>query len=356
MVKRTFKNLLGFAVCFALILAAWNRWFPLIPAEIKAKLDYFALRKDEYDVVFLGASTTRMGVDPLTFDAIASQKAPIRSFNFGINGLLAYEADILIERIAALKPKRLKTLFIETGPWIARGRRKDLFTERWVGWHDIPRTLDALRVVKNSALTDEVKREWTLLHLQHALLHCTNAGRWSQRWQQYMLRIKPLDIPYDDVDRREGFTPLSARAGFAKHFLPHFVGREADFIEFRILLEGRKAAIEKFTGQNLAENRRLTLKREEFLNSTHFNQIHLSPPRIYFVDNCLLLDREGLLKPHWDYSDPERFPDLYDTKNRYDFNHLNADGAMIYTRRLAERYAEEMLKESNRADEEKNSE
>ena len=43
------------------------------------------------------------------------------------------------------------------------------------------------------------------------------------------------------------------------------------------------------------------------------------------------------------FSDPEKYPLLYEEKVRLDTDHLNTPGAVIFTRLVAERFAEQEL-------------
>jgi hypothetical protein len=40
-----------------------------------------------------------------------------------------------------------------------------------------------------------------------------------------------------------------------------------------------------------------------------------------------------------DFNDPMRFPELYESRNRIDTDHLNAAGAKVFTRLLAEQWS-----------------
>jgi hypothetical protein len=52
--------------------------------------------------------------------------------------------------------------------------------------------------------------------------------------------------------------------------------------------------------------------------------------------------RQGLLPTLFPFDDASRFPRLYKVENRFDAEHVNRHGAEIYTRLLADRFAEHL--------------
>ena len=51
----------------------------------RAKFEYFAERKDEFDAIFIGSSVTAYGIVPEVFDAeMQARGHDFRSFNFGV--------------------------------------------------------------------------------------------------------------------------------------------------------------------------------------------------------------------------------------------------------------------------------
>jgi hypothetical protein len=68
--------------------------------------------------------------------------------------------------------------------------------------------------------------------------------------------------------------------------------------------------------------------------------IMLRPPELvtWRADIVARIDHDcaGKLPLRFDLSSPRQYPDLWDPKNRFNSDHLNADGAAIFSRLIAE--------------------
>lgn len=92
-----------------------------------------------------------------------------------------------------------------------------------------------------------------------------------------------------------------------------------------------------------------TLFNQEFRNSLReWKQNHIPiyfvlPPRAYKVEMYILKQLKAIAEEEGfqvlDFSDPNRYPALYQVETSFDNAHLNKEGARIYTRLLAEKYA-----------------
>lgn len=82
--------------------------------DVSVKYQYFAQHKDDYDIVFLGASTTYQEVIPNLFDELIAAKGNnVKSFNLGIAGANVAEMDFYLQKVLALKPAKLKWIFLD---------------------------------------------------------------------------------------------------------------------------------------------------------------------------------------------------------------------------------------------------
>lgn len=82
--------------------------------ETSVKWKYFSQHKDNYDIIFLGASTTHFGVIPKLFDKfMAKEGRNVKSFNFGIQGANPSQVDFYLQKILAIKPANLKWIFLD---------------------------------------------------------------------------------------------------------------------------------------------------------------------------------------------------------------------------------------------------
>jgi hypothetical protein len=137
------------ALVLVFVAALWgtarvaNLFLPRIELPvIDEKLAHFAAHKDEYDTLFFGSSRTYRHLLPAQFDAAtAAAGVPTKSFNFGIDGLFPPEDGYLLEQLFALKPRRLKRVFIEISFFRNHWFAIDPESTRALHWHDVPRMM-----------------------------------------------------------------------------------------------------------------------------------------------------------------------------------------------------------------------
>src|SRR6185369_9557893 len=120
---------------------------PLVP-EAREKYAWLAGHADDYDTLFLGSSRVYRGIIPAVFDKLtAAAGVPTHSFNLGIDGMKPPEDAYVLERVLALRPKRLRWVFIETGDVRQNVIRGGVGDVRSVHWHDTRRTILVLKAL-----------------------------------------------------------------------------------------------------------------------------------------------------------------------------------------------------------------
>ncbi|MBL8862507.1 MAG: hypothetical protein JNK02_10915 [Planctomycetes bacterium] len=215
--------LLGIA-SFELSAAALRAVTPW-PEEygLRAKRDWFVERKDEYDVLFVGASRTFRGIDPRIVDeelarvGLTGAHGPLRSFNFGVGGMLRFESDYVIDALLAERPRRLRAVVVEGDPWEpTTDFLQNTWSSRTIAWHDWERTRLALRSV---ALLEAPPQErlsigWT--HLQQFGMRLHNLG------QGRRLAAEILGESRDPFQRSLTAAQIGVAAGYQPYedFLP----------------------------------------------------------------------------------------------------------------------------------------
>jgi hypothetical protein len=83
-----------------------------------------------------------------------------------------------------------------------------------------------------------------------------------------------------------------------------------------------------------------------------WSRLERSGVKLLLTNSPLVLVKEPRYKieglpqsvPILDFRDPGRFPELYRLDNRFDWGHLNGEGALIYTKLLARSFAPFMRK------------
>lgn len=306
------------ALPFPKVLGVYQKWL------------YYGKHKDEIDAVFVGSSRMYHSVIPPQFDARVKETTgqTLRTFNFAYDAMWPPESLYMVRQILAMKPKKLRWLFLEClniYPDLPADARD---TRRTAYWHDARHTAMALGAVRDMKFEPLHKWDLATTHCGILLRNWTNQGRGSE-WLSFELGVekRKKDSRWDPPDawkNDEGYqpeddTPLAGaelkkfttavemmrKKSFApKPMLPSLRGAFAD-----ILAEIRAAGVEP---------------------------IVIVTPTILAYENF-----EGFPPGTtvWRYHDANEYPAMYDPANRRDPTHLNHAGAKIFTDLLAARFA-----------------
>jgi hypothetical protein len=142
-VGSAFFCLAGFLIA-AQTLHLSLEWRPALSGYTE-KMDYFARNADRFDSVFLGSSRIRAHIAPTLFDETLSEIGiKSRSFNLGINALSLIELNSIADEVIQAKPRKLKRAFIEPVfgtdmPW------KNVTTRRSIYFHNLSNTMQEIR-------------------------------------------------------------------------------------------------------------------------------------------------------------------------------------------------------------------
>ena len=309
---------------------------PEIP-EVQAKLTYLRDHIDDFDTLFLGTSRIYRHVIPKLFDGLTTERdVPTKSFNAAADGMRPPEDSYVFDQILKYHPKHLRWVFLEL--WWLRLSIDDQKrqTNRLVYWHDTER----LGLLFQEALNIKKARHWrgTLMalaepmgiFLDHVSLffeNMTNMGRGAS-WMDWVAYP-----PWPEVD----LSPLGPNLdGF--HEIKRPTPSESELAVYRKALAIRTdhpATAEAGSPASQEALRRL-VRKIEALGAT---PILIIPPTTA-GRNFHPPPEDGQSPIIFDFSDVHRFPALYDERNRLDTDHLNTAGAEIFTRLLAERFAE----------------
>jgi hypothetical protein len=327
-------------VAFLAVAAFLRPWVPPPEAdEMAARLAWFAEHKDEFDLVLIGSSNFRLGVDPRRFDeTLAHLGHPVRSFNFGVEGMNAFEGRQLLDRVLAMEPKRLRWAVIELvqlrpSEWIGRNP----WTDRVVGWHDLQRSAEVVESLRRAKLSASDRIHWLQMHLRHTAWRLSNIGQGP--------RMASALLGLDAAAMAEAFEKISKNLGFR----PLGIFRSDQSPRARRELEREWA--EKMA--RFEETRRATASTSRFdpapiqrqvaaLEKRGIEPIYVIAPIGRGTPLVEQLIAEGKLPEPLIYNRPEEFPELYDVDHRHDVTHLNARGARIWSPILAEDVARRM--------------
>ncbi|HSI15002.1 MAG TPA: hypothetical protein VK961_23320 [Chthoniobacter sp.] len=307
--------------------------FPQIDG-IEPKLAWLALHGARYDTLFVGSSRVYDAVVPQEFDAaMTGAGRPTRSFNLAYKGMRPPENSYVLDHALAEK-RPWRFVIVEADEIPVKIRREVEGTRRGAYWCDLRR----MQAVAEQVIgVTEGDRGWSAYwrgrralrremprHLIPFLFWATNLGRGD-----VLLRSEDRDWDRWLGDRRDGYTDDSHKT-MALSDVEEFVStwRPQDDVS-------RRAS---------EASQQLFAEMERQIVNSGGQMILLIPPR--FEKGSYLPDPKRF--PHLavlDFSDPRRYPELYEASHRADPDHLNVDGALIFTRLLATRLNEALALE-----------
>ena len=295
---------------------------------LEHKWQEFECLADECDVLFVGTSRVERNLDPAAFDeALREQGIAARSFNFGLPRMSILEAEAVLERVEARRPRQLKVVAID--PTLFVFDTDNWSHERELATHDWPRTWRAVR--HTLAAERRHGAPWTDC-LRFAAPHLLSfAGRKVNLGQ-----AAPLVFP-PQPGAAEGAGDAPLRAGYRP--LPVVRDENAPWRErFRRFLalpsppdwRGTPLAEEELAYYDglLRRVRRLGAKPVLFAAPRVKRDSHMAA---VLASHRACLAETALVDYLRGHSDEE----LYSLELWHDFDHLNADGARRLSRMLA---------------------
>jgi hypothetical protein len=304
-------------------------------STVSLKLDHFAAHKDEYDTIFVGSSHVYRGIDPEAFDRdTAALGIPTRSFNFGAAGMVGLETEFVLNEILAMKPARLRWVFIEPALLRLRIADENARTQRVISWHDLGATLSATRglLASDHDKMERVREIWK--HWQAYCYRMTNLGRVRLGLDEAPRRARALEPDTVLGKKRNGYQPLEMRRRMRRH------------LEFLNQLEQYRKEVEDLAEHEVSAepldgfNARYLTRLRDAVESVGATPIFLITPSRQRGSSDYVINarREGLLPHLMRFDDPRRFPELFEVDARFDAGHLSRKGALLLTRYLADRF------------------
>jgi hypothetical protein len=335
---------------------------------IGAKLDWWRAEGKRYDTVFVGSSHVLRAFVPETFDReLSAAGLEAHSYNFGVQAVHLLEARWLLERILEASDGHLRRVFFEYQWLTPQIDPANAFLPRTVYWHDW---------------------ETTSLAVERAL-------HWDRELAPGLGYVEVDPGSHSIFSVMDRCLPSGARAarGHLGHFASErvFLGRGEDAAK-GLLGRGRArtaryavrdgyVALEQDAAGLGAEPRSYLRRRERFLEQRERYLAEVAAlerePVVFgdgeWVDGALarvddlellraiahaveergiefalvIMPSQSANRPFEErlerelgaavlrYNLPERYPELYAPENRFDSGHLSAEGARLFSARLA---------------------
>ncbi len=310
--------------------------------------------QEKYDVVFVGTSRINHGIDPLTFDKTYQKESgkKVKSFNFGISGATAGESynvfDYLLERDKKPKYVVLELCSIFTA-LSKKFCKENLHTNRNKYWLDTESLGFAMGNVKGYQLTNHStwdKIRFRFNYFVNFIENQLGIGMFDSILKYNLVGyppnkgIGPQKDGYNNINQSSFDGVQASREGFLK--------RKHD-----VHLAKRNKS-KKFFGDNPPAD--ITMINEPYLNALRamiqraeangVTLVILAPP-LMAVESY-----EELSAVYWNLPNKNRLnltngakhPNFYKLKNIWDGNHVNHDGAVLFSELLAKKMVNKFKK------------
>jgi len=354
--KRTVALLILFVACFVLTASLVGGWMPEpYMGQVSDKLAWFEAHREDYDVLFFGSSRVYRGIVPEVFDREMTRRGhPVRSFNFGVAGMAGHETSALVRRVLEHPPPNVRWVVVELDGWDGALRPENRFKSRTVAWHDLPETLSAARMAWHAGVSDPQpagpidRIELVTSHMLHLAARDTASGRGRALLARLGPRARRRAARGVDFSAG-GFEPFSESAygtpsthPFRRRFL-QMIPTYRDAVEQLGAANHTAAAPSPDAVAALAA-------QDALIRRAGATPIHLITPSVRPTPVLYRLAASGgdLAPRLLAFNDPARYPELFTVEHRFDAEHLSTEGARLFSRALAERFAH-LLDEADRA-------
>ena len=316
--------------CFAAAFVAsacligWCLPFPPVPA-VSAKYRYLAENNDRFDTLFVGSSRVYHQIDPQQFDTeVAALGGRTQSVNLASAGQWPPESFYFLRRLLALRPPRLRWVFIELMPINENLGVRSEDTLRAAYWHDWRHTALALRAVFASRRSPVEKWRLAAEHAAIFLRWNANLGRGADALRDILLpgRAKRPPAWLD----RAGFQPES----------DHHIA-DADLLQYLKTVAELRTSLSSYPVSAHYFAALTALVAE--VRRAGAQPVFLLTPSLNPGENVTGLPA-GV--PVFAFTDPAKYPALYAPDRHYDAAHLNEKGAAEFTSLLARLFVEHL--------------
>ncbi len=275
------------------------------------KFAHFEEQGARYSFVFVGSSRVAHHFIPEQFDAqLKEHGIEMKSFNFGQDGMFPPESFYVLRKLLAHTSARPRWVAIDLMDFrpIIPGNEE---SERTVAWHDWRHTVLAASVMKSDLL----------YHTRLLATRTLGTGR----WQSWLQREAKMNLRKPTVMALAGYEALETRPLNA-----------VDAQEFDESVERLKGTM-KLGDLPPAYRRELELLIA-LIREHGAEPIFVVAPDIHSTQRFRDWPPSGVAQFRYDH--PETYPTLYMREQRFDPEHLDANGAKEFTRIFATEIAD----------------
>lgn len=308
---------------------------------ISSKLEHLRTRDRPYDILLIGSSHVHRQLDPTRIDRRLERAGhPLSSFNLGAAGMRLVESVGMLETIARDARTRPRWVVLEATLFSQAFKEENTNKVRTVYWHT-PRVtawaLDSVFGIRfpNESREKASRREWRYArrHLVAAAQHFFNLGTFSGSIQA---RLRPIGREAD-LEKTRGYFP---RVGVSPALQKAKRKRYWELRkEFLATYDPASWTLDESYAED-SPQRRLLRHAARICQRHEIRLAFLITPIRTNNSSTTNTIREAGLGPILDYSRIEAFPELYQLRNRYSWNHLNVRGSNRFSDLFAEAFVE----------------
>ena len=319
--------------------------------DVSVKFQYFTEHKDDYDLIFLGPSTTYHGVTPKLFDELMTANGnKVKSFNLGIPGANVAEMDFYLQKVLDLKPAKLKWIFLDC-VFDIFNEKEDPTATKNVYWHTPVKTIENFRLIFESTRSLPVKIKAFYTNFISFLYNWFGIGDFSNFWQQRE-EVLANGISEDKLVQEAGYYAIDWMDNGEKRkkvFLSNYgetyqqrLGKAKEVVS-----EQENIYTYPLTDYGIKIFKTLVSKVYALEKTTKIKAepIFLIAPTLHpevghSASAVIKAFELGYIPTLFDFINPNKFPTFYEMSNRIDDLHLNHQGAQEYTYSLAAKFSE----------------
>ena len=347
------------ALTFGVGLAAVNQvMVTLAPlpaaAGLRSKVEFALEHADDYDVLFIGSSATMYGLRPEVFSEELERLGypGVRAFNLGVGGMGSFEAAHVLRRVLDEDPERLAWVLYEEPLFDPLLWYPDVHNPRYVHWHDGRSTLDAIDALPLVDAPPGYKEaeyagdwlgrfDWRLAvakeHLDLWFWRASALGRGPEMTDELLGQGAALLPSQGDLEGHDGWVNIGqdAQPG-VREAHERFLERRGEWAQRLADIKATEAASGDLDGGYDLPSLEALLAD---IRGAGAEPLLYVAPRGLASPQMAALAARGTAGEVLRFHLPDRYPELNPIDLRWDFSHLNAEGAEVWSRLFAREFA-----------------
>lgn len=333
--------------------------------ETSVKWKYFTEHKDEYNIIFLGASTTHFGVIPKLFDDfIAKEGRDIKSFNLGIQGANVSQLDFYLQKILAIKPAKLKWIFLDCALDLYIVDFPRSLTD--IYWHTPQKTIESFLLTLESNESWKIKAKKIYVNFQSFIYRWLGIGRVSNWWDEKILNLNLSktdslgslfatsedklieEAGYYAIDWRKDFENWKQKLFNVEPSNKYQKDLQEELAELQEINQQSMYLVDKnYHLQGIQIIKSIVSRIENYNDfvSEKIEPIFVIPPTLkanYNHSAIIQACNLGYISTLFAFNKPNIFTNLFQLDRRVDYAHLNHQGAKEYTLSIAEAFSQHL--------------